>query len=387
MTPKLATLGYGRDVFRPDHEAFRETARRFMQREVEPNVRQWEKDGFFPAELFRKAGAAGLLCAAIPEEYGGGGGDILHHIILHEEHAYTPAAASLEGGLLTDFVSFALHQSGTEEQKREWLPFFASGEGIAEIGLSEPDAGSDAQGIKTFARRDGDDWVINGQKAWITNGPILTVLFVVANTRTDGGRDGKSIFIVPMDAKGVSRQTTDLMAKTCGGVGEIFFTDVRVPARNLLGGAEGNGLRAALGLIGVGRLATGARSTAACEVALDITLDYVKTRRAFGQTIFQFQNTQFQLASMATEIAAARAFVDKTIKAAAEDRLEAAETAKLRLFCTEVEGRVMDTCLQLHGGIGFSNEHIISKMYALARVHRIYGGTSEIMRDIIARAM
>jgi len=387
MANNIATLGFGRDVFEPEHEAFRETARRFMREKVEPNVREWEKDGFFPAELFREAGRAGLLCAAIPPEYGGGGGDKRHHLILHEEHAYTPAANSLEGGLLTDFVSFALHDWGTEEQRKQWLPFFAEGHGIAEIGLSEPAAGSDAQGIKTYARRDGDDWIINGQKAWITNGPIMTVLFCVARTKPAGEPDGLTIFIVPMNAKGVSRQTTDLMVKSCGGVGEIFLDDVRVPKENVLGGVEGRGLKIALDLINVGRVCTGARAVAASEVALELTTEYTKERKAFGQAIFDFQNTQFQLASVATEIAAGRAFVDRAIDQMAKGTLSNADAAKLRLFCSEAEGRIMDICLQLHGGIGYSNEHIISKLYNLARVHRIYGGTSEIMRTIIARSL
>ncbi|MGI4856097.1 MAG: acyl-CoA dehydrogenase family protein, partial [Janthinobacterium lividum] len=180
MQDALATLGFNRSVFRPDHDSFRETTRRFFQRNIEPNVRQWEIDGFFPAELFREAGRAGLLCASIPAEYGGSDGDLLHHIILHEEHGYSPGGAALEAGLTTDLTANIIYDSGTEEQKHTWLPFFASGEGIAEVGLTEPGAGSDARSIKTTAKRDGGDYVINGQKMWMSNGPILTVLFVIA---------------------------------------------------------------------------------------------------------------------------------------------------------------------------------------------------------------
>jgi alkylation response protein AidB-like acyl-CoA dehydrogenase len=383
----LASLGFGRDVFRSDHDAFRETTRRFFQTEVDPNVRQWEADGFYPAELFKKAGTAGLLCAGIPTEYGGGGGDVLHHMILHEEHGYAMGGASLEAGLGTDLTAYVLFNGGTEEQKREWLPFFACGDGIAEVGLSEPGAGSDARGIKTFAKRDGDDYVINGQKMWMSNGPIMTVLFVVAKTVTEG-RDGTTMFIVPMDTKGISRsKPTDLMLKSCGGVAEVFFDDVRIPARYVLGGEEGKGLKAALSVITLGRVTVGARAIAACELALELTVDFVKNRRAFGQTIFEFQNTQFKLASVATEIAAGRAFVDSALKKLAEGTLGQVEAAKLKLFCSELEGRVMDECLQLHGGAGFSNEYVISKMYAHARVHRIYVGTSEIMRQIIGNSL
>ena len=383
----LATLGFGRNIFETEHDAFRRSVRGFFKREVEPYIRQWEKEGFFPAELFRKAGRAGLLCSAIPTEYGGGGGDLLHHLILHEEHAYCPYGVALEGGLTTDFTPFAILNAGTEEQKRQWLPFFASGEGIAEIGLSEPNAGSDASAVATYARRDGDDYVINGQKAWITNGPILTVILAVCRTKAAGERDGLSIFIVPMETKGISRRATDLMVKSAGGVAEIFFDDVRVPAGALLGGVEGTGLKTALELITLGRVAAAARAAAACEVALELTLDYVKQRRAFGKTIFEFQNTQYKLASVATETRAARLFVDHAIKQMAERTLGIPESSMLKLFCTEVEGRVMDECLQLFGGNGFSNEYVISKMYAMGRVHRILGGTSEILRNMIARSL
>jgi alkylation response protein AidB-like acyl-CoA dehydrogenase len=375
-------------VFRGDHDAYRDSARRFFQKQVEPHVRQWEADGFFPAELFREAGRAGLLCAAIPEEYGGAGGDVLHHLILHEEHGYSVGGASLEVGLTTDLTAHLIYQSGTEQQKHEWLPLFASGEAIAEVGLTEPGAGSDARGIKTFARKDGDDYVLNGQKAWISNGPILTIVFVVARVSLEDGRDGTAIFIVPMDSPGVTRSSpSELMMKSCGGTCEIFFEDVRLPARYLLGTLPGLGLKQALDSITLGRVGAAVRSIAACDLALALTVDYTKERQAFGQTIFDFQNTQFKLASAATEMAAARAFVDSALAKIATGSLDAIESAKLKLFCTELEGRVMDECLQLHGAAGYSNEYAISKMYAFARVHRIYIGTSEILRTIIGRAL
>ncbi|UZW57512.1 acyl-CoA dehydrogenase family protein [Sphingobium sp. JS3065] len=386
---ELASLGFGRKIFRDDHEAFRETARNFFRSEVEPNVRQWEKDGFYPAELFKVAARYGLLCAGIPEEYGGGGGDVLHHMILHEEHGYSPGGVSLEAGLGTDLTAYVLFNGGTEEQKREWLPFFAQGNGIAEVGLSEPGAGSDARGIKTYARRDGDDWILNGQKMWMSNGPLMTVLFVVAKT-DEGGREGTTMFIVPMDSKGITRsQPTDLMMKSCGGVCEVFFDDVRIPASNVLGGPDGvgRGLRIALSTLDLGRASVGVRAIAASELALAVTTDYTRTRQAFGQSVFDFQNTQFKLASVATEIAAGRAFVDSCLEKLVEGGLRPQDMAMLKLFCSEVEGRVMDECLQLHGGAGFSNEYLISKLYAHARVHRIYVGTSEIMKQIIARSL
>lgn len=382
-------LGYHRPVFSAEHEAFRNTVRRFFQKEIEPNVRQWQQDGFYPAELFRKAGEAGILCAGIPTEYGGGGGDVLHHLILHEEHGFSTAGASLESGLSTDLTAYVLLNGGTEEQKREWLPKFASGEGIAEVGLSEPSAGSDARGIKTFARRDGDDYVINGSKMWMSNGPIMSVLFVVAKTEPRDGRDQHSMFIVPIKGTpGVTvSKPTELMLKSCGGVAEVFLDNVRVPARNLLGGVEGRGLTAGLSAITLGRLATAARCLAACELALQLTTEYTKNRRAFSQRIFDFQNTQFKLASMKTEIAVGRAFIDEYLRRLAAGQLDQVESAMAKLWASELEGRVMDECLQLHGGVGFSDEFPISKMYAFARVHRIYVGTSEIMRTIIARSL
>lgn len=383
----LASLGYGREIFQPEHDAFRESVRRFLQKEVAPNVRQWEADGFFPAELFRKAGAAGLLCSAISAEYGGGGGDVLHHMVLQEEHALVAEANLLEGGLLTDIAAFTVADFGTEEQKRDWLPLFASGDCIAEIAMSEPAAGSDFSGIRCQARRDGDDWIISGQKSWITNAPILTMALVIANTQSDGGKPTKSTFIVPLDLPGISRRPTELLARTCGGVGEIFFDDVRVPGSHLLGGETGNGMRAGLGLMKIARIAMATRSTAASELAREITVEYTKDRQAFGQRIFDFQNTRFKLASVATEIAAGRAFADDGMRRLVDGNLTAEHAAMVRLYCTELEGRVMDECLQLHGGMGCSNEAIISKLYTLARMRRIYGGTSEIMRLIIGGAL
>ena len=386
---EMASLGYNREVFKPEHEAFREVVRRFFQREVEPNYRQWEKDGFYPAELFKTAAEYGILCAGIPEEYGGGGGDMLHQVVLHEEHGYSAAGASLEAGLCTDLSTFVLLDGGTDEQKKEWLPFFASGRGIAEVGLTEPGAGSDARAIKTFARRDGDDYVINGSKMWMSNGPLITVLFVVAKTETGGDRDAMSMFIIPFEeTKGVTvSKPTPLMTKSCGGVSEIFFDDVRIPARNLLGGEEGRGLHSAMGTIAAGRMALAARCVAACELALAMTIDYTKERKAFGQTVFEFQNTQFALATLKADIAAGRALVDSYLNKLDDNRLGADESAIAKLWTSELEARVMDQCLQLHGGMGYSDEMPISKMYSFARVHRIFLGTSEIMRSTIARSL
>ncbi|MGW8814377.1 acyl-CoA dehydrogenase family protein [Gordonia terrae] len=388
MSTNQKSLGYGRDIFREDHEAFRGTVRNFFQREIEPYVRQWEDDGFYPAELFRKAGKLGLLCVGIPEEYGGGGGDMLHHMILHEEHGYSPAGASLEAGLQTDSSAYVILDAGTEEQKHNWLPKMAAGEEIMELALSEPSAGSDAKGIKTRAKRDGSDYVINGSKMWVSNGPVLTQLLVVAKCKSDDGEDDLAIFIVPAGARGVTiSRKTELLLRGCGGVSEAFFDDVRIPAANVLGGTTRGGLGAAMSTITVGRMAAASRFLAASELALSLTVDYTKERSAFQKRIYDFQLTQSKLATMKTEIAAGRAFVDSCLARAASGTLSNDESAMAKLFVSEVEGRVMDESLQLHGAMGFSDENPISKMYAFARVHRIFLGTSEILRLSIARGM
>lgn len=383
-------LGYERRIFSPEHEAFRATVRRFMQKEMEPNVRQWEKEGFFPASLFKKAGDLGILCAAVPEEYGGGGGDFLHHAILYEEHGYSPGGAGIEAGVCTDTTSYVVWHGGTEAQKREWLPQFASGEVIAEVGVTEPHSGSDPRSLKTYAKRDGSDYIINGSKMWMTNGPLLTTLIVAARTGEEkDGRGSVSMFIVPLKGtKGVTvSKPIELMLKSAGGVSQIFFENVRVPASSLLGGEEGRGMSAALDTITTARLAMAARAVAMCELAFVLTVDFVKNRRAFGQRVFDFQNTQFKLATVKTEITVARTFVDELLKRNVEGKVDPIESSMAKLWVSEMEGRVLDELLQLHGGSGYADEFPISKMYTFARVHRLYLGTSEIQRLTIARSI
>jgi alkylation response protein AidB-like acyl-CoA dehydrogenase len=383
-------LGYGRKIFSEEHEAYRTSMRRFFQREIEPNIKQWVKDDFFPAELFKKAGQAGLLCPGIPAEYGGGGGDYLHHAIMFEEHGYSPAGAAMEGGLCTDAASYVVLHGGTEEQKHEWLPQFAAGDVISEVGVTEPHSGSDPRSMLTTARRDGDDYVINGSKMWMTNGPIMTMLIVACKTGVDSrDRPSVSMFFVPIKGtKGVHvSKPIELMLKSAGGVSQVFFEDVRVPASALLGGAEGRGMANALDTITMSRLATGARIVAACELAFKMTVDFVRDRKAFGQRVWDFQNTQFKLAQCKTEIAVGRILIDELLSRSVKGVVDPVEGAMAKLWLSEMEARVMDECLQLHGGAGFSDEYPISKMYAFARVHRLYLGTSEIQKVTIARAI
>ncbi len=383
-------LGYGREIFSGEHEAYRDNVRRFIKHEIEPNVKQWEKDGFFPKELFRKAGSAGLLCAGIPEEYGGGGGDFLHHAILYEEHGYSVAGPAVEAGVTTDTAAYVMLHGGTEEQKREWLPRFASGEVISEVGVTEPHSGSDVASMKTHVRRDGSDYILNGQKMWITNAPIGNMLVVAA--RMQGAAEGSraiNMFIVDYaNVKGVTvSQPLDLMLKSAGGCGQVLFEDVRLPKESLLGGIEGRGMASALSTITIARLALAARMVAQSELALKLTVDFVRERKAFGQRVLDFQNTQFKLAQVKTEIRVARLFLDTLLEKNVTGTVDPTDSAMAKLWISEMEARTMDECLQLFGGAGFSNEYPISKMYAFARVHRLYLGTSEIQRLIIGRTL
>jgi acyl-CoA dehydrogenase len=389
--PGIESLGFGREIFGQEHDAYRTSVRRFFKSEIEPNVAQWQKEGHFPADLFKSAGRAGLLCGGIPEEYGGPGGDVLHEIILHEEHAFSPAGAALEGGLLIDIVAHTLLYCGTEEQKRAYLPRFATGEIIAEVAISESGAGSDVRGIKTYARRDGNDYILNGSKMWLTNGPILNLPIVAA--KIDAGKgdaDPISMFLLPLE-EGLSGVTIskpiELMLKGAGATATLYLDNVRIPARNLLGGVEGKGLAHALSTMALGRTAVGARAVASCELAIELTAEFVKNRKAFGQRIFDFQNTQFQLASAKAETTVGRAFIDSVLKKLSGSTVDPTTSAIVKLWTTETAGRVIDECLQLFGGAGFSDEYPISKMYAAARGMRIQAGTSEIMRLLIARSL
>lgn len=376
------------EIFSDEHRQFRDTVRRFFQREIEPNIRQWERDGIFPRDLFRKAGAAGILQAGIPTEYGGGGGDFLHHVILHEEHGYSVAGASMGGGLGIDGSGYVIYAGGTEEQKREWLPRYASGEVVAEACFTEPQSGSDVAGFRTYARKDGSDYIINGHKIWITNGSLCTMLLVVCKTDPQGGAHGMSLFLVDADMKGVSRsRPIETLHKGCANEAEFFFEDVRVPAERLLGGREGGGFKQVMSVLNDMRIAEGARYLAAAERAFDLTLEYVKDRRAFGRRIFEFQNTQFRLAEMKTELTAGRAFLEGLLAKLGNDSLTPVDSSMAKLWLSELEFKVADQCLQFFGGMGYAHETPISQIWSHARAHRILLGTSEIHRLAIGRSL
>jgi long-chain-acyl-CoA dehydrogenase len=377
-----------RDVYSDEHLQYRDTVRRFFQREIEPNIKQWEREGIFPRDLFRKAGNAGILQAGVPTEYGGGGGDFLHHVIFHEEHGYSVAGASMGGGLGIDGSGYVILAGGTEDQKKEWLPRYASGDVIAEACFTEPQSGSDVAGFRTYARKDGNDYIINGHKLWITNGSLCTMLPVVCKTDPEGGTKGMSIFLVDADMKGVSKsRPIETLHKGCANESEFFFEDVRVPADRLLGGKEGGGFKQVMSVLNDMRIAEGARYLAAGETAFELTVEYVKNRKAFGQRIFDFQNTQFRLAEMKTELTVGRAFLDKMLRKIQASTLTPVDSSMAKLWLSELEFRVADQCLQFFGGMGYAHETPISQIWTHARVHRILLGTSEIHRLAIGRTL
>jgi acyl-CoA dehydrogenase len=381
-------MNYPREIFSEEHNLYRDMVRRFYTNEVEPKLQAWEQAGCYPREIFQEAGAAGILCAGLPEEYGGGGGDFLHHAILHEESGFSIAGAYLDGGLNTDGSAYMIYHAGTEEQKHYWLPKYASGELIAEAAITEPGGGSDVAAIKTTAVLDGDHYVVNGSKVYITNGNYCDMILTVC--RTGGGSAGNnfSILLIPTDLEGVATgNNLTTMNRGCGDLAEFFFDGVRVPAENLLGGVEGRGFAQAMSIFAEMRLAEGARFLAAAELGFELTLDYVKQRQAFGQRIFDFQNTQFKLAEMKTQLAMGRAFIDQCLARATRGGVDSVEASMAKLSMSELEGRVMDECVQLHGGAGFMNEYPISKLYTTARVHRLLLGTSEIQKLTIARSL
>jgi acyl-CoA dehydrogenase len=386
-----SSLGYHREIFSDSHAAFRDTTRRFFQEKIEPNIRSWEKAGQFPRELFREAGQMGLLCAGIPVEYGGMGGDFLHHVILHEEHGYSVAGAALEGGLVTDACAYALLYAGTEEQKLHWIPRFATGEVIAEIAISEAHSGSDVQAIRTTARADGDQYVVSGHKMWVSNGPICDLILVGARIEegpTASGRAPVQLLLVEANAAGVSvAPAAELMMRGAGSAAEVFLDNVRLPRERLLGGSGGQGMKKMLHAVTNARLCLAARMMAACELALSLTVEFTAGRTAFGQRVLDFQNTRFKLAELKTHIEVGRVYVDHLLQQHLNGTVDPTAAAMVKLWVSELESRVMDECVQLFGGFGFSNEYPISKMYTFARLHRLYLGTSEILKLMIARTL
>lgn len=369
-----------------EHRAFRETVRRFVEREVVPHHREWERQGQVPRALWRTAGKLGFLCPAIPAEYGGGGGDFLMSTIVTEELCWAGATGPLFY-LHSDIVAPYLAHYGSEEQKRTWLPRMASGETISGICMTEPGAGSDVAAIRTRARRDGADWVISGQKIFISNGQIADLFLVAAKTDPDAGAKGVSLILVESDRKGFARgRNLEKIGMHAQDTSELFFDEVRVPASNLLG-AEGKGFGYLMQQLPQERLLVAIGAVAAAEASIRWTLDYVRDRRAFGAPLAEKQHVRFALTEAHTEVTVGRTFLDHCIALHLEGRLDTATASMAKYWLSDMQNRVLDACLQLHGGYGYMREYPIARAWADARVQRIYGGANEIMKEIIARKL
>jgi len=378
-----------RTVFSEEHEAFRATVRRFLAKEVVPFHAQWEQDGKVSREVWLAAGDAGLLCCNIPEAYGGLGGDFLFSAVVVEEMARVGATGP--GWYLhSDIVAPYILNYGTEEMKKAWLPRMARGEAIGAIAMTEPVAGSDLQGIATTARRDGDAYVINGQKVFITNGQLCDLVLVVCKTNPAAakGYEGMSIVLVEGDRPGFEKgRNLDKVGRRAQDTSELFFADVRVPLSNLLGLAEGQGFVQLMQQLPQERLLQAIHGASTIEAALGWTAEYTRGRRAFGRAIADFQNTRFKLAEIKTQAVVARTFVDRCLELHVKRDLDAVDAAMAKMWVTDLLCSVLDACVQLHGGYGYMWEYPIARAWADSRVARIAGGSAEIMREIIGRSV
>lgn len=379
-------LGFARRIFEHEHEQFRDSIRRFLEAEVVPHYSDWEDAGETPREIWKRAGEEGILGTSIPQAYGGAEGGFLFDAIVLEELGRLGLAAPA-WDLHSYIVAPFLMKFGSEAQKQQWLPGMASGEIIASIAMTEPDTGSDLQGIRTRAVRDGDDYVINGAKIYITNSIIGDLTLLVAKTDPAQGAKGVSLFLVDAHSPGyVKSKNLKKIGNKAQDTGLLYFEDLRVPAANLLGG-ENEGWRLLMSGLVQERLIVAVRSMAMVEEALDRTVEFTRERQAFGRSVIDFQNTRFRLADIATEAAVGREFMDRCIASHAEGEVDQQTAAMAKLWTTELADRTLDQCLQLHGGMGYMWESWIARAWADARVHRIYAGTSEIMRELIGRAL
>lgn len=378
-------FGIARTVFSPEHEDFRRTVRAFLQKEVLPKYGEWEELGYTPRDIWLRAGEIGLLGTSIPEAYGGLGGDFKYDAIVLEELGFYGIAApawDMHSYIIAPFIT----HFGTEAQKKYWLPRMAQGEVISAIGLTEPNSGSDLGAIRTTAVREGDTYVINGAKTFITNGIIADFVLLAAKTAPEKGAKGTSLFLVDTKSEGFRRgRKLKKIGNHAQDTAELFFDGVRLPADRLLGGVENEGWRQLMHGLAQERMVVAVRSMAIAEAAFDQTRDYVRSRKAFGTQIIDFQNTRFKLAELATDIEVGRPFVDKCIELLAAGGLTLDMAAKAKLWTTELADRVLDACLQLHGGYGYMWEYPVARAWADARVHRIYAGTNEVMKHIISR--
>jgi acyl-CoA dehydrogenase len=374
-----------RTVFDQDLNLFRDQVRKFYDRALTPNLDRWETDGIIGRDFWLACGEAGILCPGVPAEYGGLGLDFRYNTVISEELFYAGSSAGIT--LQSDIVADYIANYGSEEQKQQWLPKMVSGEAITAIAMTEPGAGSDLQGVRTTALKDGNHYVINGSKTYITNGQNADLVIVVAKTDPNARSKGISLILVEADREGFKRgRNLDKIGQHSADTSELFFEDVRVPLTNCLG-EEGKGFAYLMTQLPQERLGIALQAQAAAQRAFDEAVKFTKERRAFGQTVFDFQNTRFTLAGLKAKMQAGWAHLDWCIARHLEGKLTAAEGSAAKLFHTELQWEVCDAALQLHGGAGYMNEYPIARLWRDARVQRIYGGTSEIMKEVVARTL
>lgn len=375
----------GRTAYDSDLDLFRDQVRKFFDKELYPHLDRWEEDGIVDRQFWRAYGEAGLLCPQVPAEYGGLGLDYRYNAVIGEELSYAGSSAgvTLQSDITVDYII----NYGSEEQKRRLLPGMVSGEIITAIAMTEPGTGSDLQGVKTTAIRDGNHYVLNGSKTYITNGQNADVVIVVAKTDPSLGSKGISLILVERGAEGFERgRNLDKVGQNSADTSELFFNDVRVPITNCLG-EEGRGFAYLMNQLAQERLQIAIAGQAGAQRAFDEAVKFTKERKAFGQAIFDFQNTRFTLAALKAKLQAGWAHLDWAISRHVAGKLDAAEASAAKLFHTELQWEACDIALQLHGGAGYMNEYPIARLWRDARVQRIYGGTSEIMKEVVARSI
>jgi len=377
-----------RTLFSPEHEDFRKTVRRFIAEEIMPHHARWEEQQHVDRAIWNRAGELGFLCNTMPEQYGGAGTDRLYSVILMEELS-SAGASGIGFNLHTDIVANYINNFGNEGQQKQWLPKMATGELVGAIAMTEPGTGSDLQGVKTRAVKDGDDYIINGSKIFITNGYLCDLVVVVAKTGDSGeGAKDMSLIVVEADRAGFSKgkplKKVGMHAQdTC----ELFFKDVRVPQSNLLGPKEGMGFIMLMKELAWERLIIAILSIAGAQAALDMTLEYTRNRKVFGKPVASFQNSRFKLAEMKAEIGIGQVFVDRCIELQLNNRLAPDAAAAAKYWTSDLLCKVVDECVQLHGGYGYMLEYPIARAYIDSRASKIYGGTNEIMKELIARTL
>jgi acyl-CoA dehydrogenase len=370
-----------------DLRMLREAVSRFVETEMLPHEPRWRAQHHVDRETWRAVGGAGFLLMDVPADYGGGGGDFRHEAVLYEE-LNRRGISGFGQGVHSIAAHYVLNY-GSEEQKQRWLPRMASGELIGAIAMTEPGAGSDLKGIRTRAVLEGGEYVVNGSKIFITNGSIATILMLVVRTDPNDRSRGLSILMVETEGLKGYRvgRVLDKMGMTAQDTSELFFEDVRVPADCLLGGAEGKGMHQLMGDLPYERITIALGGVAAMEGAAEETARYVRERKAFGRAIAEFQNTRFKLAEIFTHARVARTFIDRCIEQLVEGKLDAETAAMAKWWITDIQQKVIDECVQLHGGYGYMNEYLVCRMFADSRVQRIYGGTNEIMKELISRSV